>query len=274
MDINNIYNLVTLNDHAFLLVLDYDSNPEEYINAIFTNIVNLKEKEKSIHLNKILDLLIKRQYDDLIWINSKYNLLKKENIIEIKEKFSYPSNNVVDLKFYVIENIENSSKSSLNSLLKFLEEPTPNTYAIFTTTNRELLLNTIISRCKIIRLTKDNDTLKNIFNQFKLSELQINIYTNIFYSISELREFLSRDNFNSIDGIIKILSNSNDNLELYKSWETFKDFDYYEILIILKAMFNLENDLVKKTEIINLIYDVKHNINKNLVFFKLLEIIK
>ena len=274
MDINNIYNLVTLNDHAFLLVLDYDSNPEEYINAIFTNIVNLKEKEKSIHLNKILDLLIKRQYDDLIWINSKNNLLKKENIIEIKEKFSYPSNNVVDLKFYVIENIENSSKSSLNSLLKFLEEPTPNTYAIFTTTNRELLLNTIISRCKIIRLTKDNDTLKNIFNQFKLSEFQINIYTNIFYSVSELREFLSWDNFNSIDGIIKILANSNDNLELYKSWEMFKNFDYYEISIILKAMFNLENDLVKKTEITNLIYDVKHNINKNLVFFKLLEIIK
>ena len=274
MDINNIHNLVTLNDHAFLLVLDYDSNPEEYINAIFTNIVNLKEKEKSIHLNKILDLLIKRQYDDLIWINSKNNLLKKENIIEIKEKFSYPSNNVVDLKFYVIENIENSSKSSLNSLLKFLEEPTPNTYAIFTTTNRESLLNTIISRCKIIRLTKDNDTLKNIFNQFKLSEFQINIYTNIFYSISELREFLSRDNFNSIDGIIKILANSNDNLELYKSWEMFKNFDYYEISIILKAMFNLENDLVKKTEITNLIYDVKHNINKNLVFFKLLEIIK
>ena len=274
MDINNIHNLVTLNDHAFLLVLDYDSNPEEYINAIFTNIVNLKEKEKSIHLNRILDLLINRQYDDLIWINSKNNLLKKENIIEIKEKFSYPSNNVVDLKFYVIENIENSSKSSLNSLLKFLEEPTPNTYAIFTTTNRESLLNTIISRCKIIRLTKDNDTLKNIFNQFKLSEFQINIYTNIFYSISELREFLSRDNFNSIDGIIKILANSNDNLELYKSWEMFKNFDYYEILIILKAMFNLENDLVKKTEITNLIYDVKHNINKNLVFFKLLEIIK
>ena len=200
--------------------------------------------------------------------------MQKENIIEIKEKFSYPSNNVVDLKFYVIENIENSSKSSLNSLLKFLEEPTPNTYAIFTTTNRELLLNTIISRCKIIRLTKDNDTLKNIFNQFKLSEFQINIYTNIFYSISELREFLSWDNFNSIDGIIKILANSNDNLELYKSWEMFKNFDYYEISIILKAMFNLENDLVKKTEISNLIYDVKHNINKNLVFFKLLEIIK
>lgn len=103
MDINNINNLIKLSNHAFLLVLEYNSNPREIIKAILSHIVTLKSKEINIDLNNILHLINLNNYPDLIWINLKNEILKKESILEIKEKFTYPSNYLVDLKFYVIE---------------------------------------------------------------------------------------------------------------------------------------------------------------------------
>ena len=41
---------------------------------------------------------------------------------------------------------------AINSVLKFLEEPTPNTYAILTTRNEAKVLPTILSRCQTIRM--------------------------------------------------------------------------------------------------------------------------
>ena len=66
MDINNINNLIKLSNHAFLLVLDYNSNPTAIIKAILSYIVRLKSKEANIDLNNILNLINLNNYPDLI----------------------------------------------------------------------------------------------------------------------------------------------------------------------------------------------------------------
>ena len=66
MDINNINNLIKLSNHAFLLVLDYNSNPTATIKAILSYIVSLKSKEANIDLNNILNLINLNNYPDLI----------------------------------------------------------------------------------------------------------------------------------------------------------------------------------------------------------------
>ena len=53
---------------------------------------------------------------------------------------------------YIIHQVENMTGEACNSILKFLEEPTPNTYAILTSNNEAKILPTIISRCESIRL--------------------------------------------------------------------------------------------------------------------------
>lgn len=274
MENKKIYQNINLSDHAFLLVMDYDSNPCDVINDIFTQITLLKSQENNCDLSNILKLLINRKYDDLIWLNCQNENLRKENIIEIKERFSYPSNNIIDLKFYIIENIENSSISSLNSLLKFLEEPTPNTYAIFTTSNRNKILNTIISRCKILRINKDESLLSQIFYDNNLDDFQKKIYSNLFYNIDELMSFLKDSNFSIINNIIKDLCINKDSVIFFKNWEIFKKMEYYYIEIIIKAIYNYYSDNNIKEKLIILLDSLKYNINKNLIYFKILEIIK
>lgn len=275
MDINNFNNLIKLSNHAFLLELDYNSNPKAIIKAILSYIVSLKSKEANIDLNNILNLINLNNYPDLIWINLKNEMLKKETILEIKEKFSYPSNYLVDLKFYVIENIENSSSSALNSILKFLEEPTPNTYAIFTTNCKELILDTIISRCQLIRLDRDENNLKKILNESHLTKNQIKMFENLFYDIDNLQQFLNSSNFELINNIINdLLFNFKDNIKIFKNWELFKTLDINDIGVVLKSIANYCDNPKIKQELLELINNIKFNINKNLIYYKLIDILE
>ena len=54
-------------------------------------------------------------------------------------------------KVYIVSNINNSNKKVLNMILKFIEDPINNTYAIFMSDNDTSLLPTIVSRCQKIR---------------------------------------------------------------------------------------------------------------------------
>ena len=51
----------------------------------------------------------------------------------------------------VINDVELLNTSAANSILKFLEEPEENIIAILITSNRNLVINTIVSRCQVIR---------------------------------------------------------------------------------------------------------------------------
>ncbi|HAX74203.1 MAG TPA: DNA polymerase III subunit delta', partial [Firmicutes bacterium] len=75
--------------------------------------------------------------------------IKKEQIQQLQVEFSKRA--AEDLpKIYIIEESDKMSVSAANSLLKFLEEPMPNTYAILLTDNKQKLLPTIRSRSVIL----------------------------------------------------------------------------------------------------------------------------
>ncbi|MBI4079414.1 MAG: hypothetical protein HY429_03905 [Candidatus Levybacteria bacterium] len=60
-------------------------------------------------------------------------------------------------KAIVIKNADNATLQAQNALLKMLEEPPINTIIILTATKKDLLLQTILSRCQIITLSQDKD---------------------------------------------------------------------------------------------------------------------
>ena len=62
-------------------------------------------------------------------------------------------------KVGIIENAEQMSETVQNKLLKTLEEPYPQTVIILTTSNRESLLQTVRSRCVLLRINE------NVFNR-------------------------------------------------------------------------------------------------------------
>ena len=111
----------------------------------------LKEED-----NIISKTVENRTYPDLIIIDTKKEQIKIDDIRRIEDKFSQTSINQLGIKIYIINLIENLRPNEANALLKFLEEPLDNTYAILTTENEYSILPTILSRTEIVRFSSVN----------------------------------------------------------------------------------------------------------------------
>ena len=84
--------------------------------------------------------------------------LKNKNIINLKNSIKTKSL-YTGYRVYIIEEAEKINMSSANTLLKFLEEPDDNIIAVLITNNRYNVIETILSRCQIIRYyNKDEES--------------------------------------------------------------------------------------------------------------------
>jgi len=93
-----------------------------------------------------------RTYADFIFLDGEENSIKKDDVQEILGDFSKTPLEEKGIMVYIIHLVENMTVEAVNSLLKFLEEPNKNTYAILTTENEARLLPTIVSRCESMRM--------------------------------------------------------------------------------------------------------------------------
>ena len=91
-------------------------------------------------------------YADLIILNAKTNVLKVSDIESLENRFSSSSLEKSGKLIYIIHQVENMNRESINALLKFLEEPSENIYAFLTTENETKVLPTILSRCQHLKL--------------------------------------------------------------------------------------------------------------------------
>lgn len=182
-------------------------------------------------------------YTDLIIVDGSEHSIKKVQIEGIQERFSMSSLEEKGSKIYIINKIENATTEAVNSLLKFLEEPTSDIYAIITTANINNVLSTIVSRCMNIRLKKATK------HQLVVEATKKNI---------PLEDALILSSFNgSIDSIIETYENS--------SYLSIKD-----VLIEFLEQIKEENDLLYFSQIE--IHDVIKDKNDFLMFLELLEL--
>ena len=164
---NNISILehIIINDklpHAILIEVD-DCNEGLNLVKKIVKLILCNNKDKNLNaLNcgkcNICNLVDSDNYPDLKIINSDGNWIKKQQLIDLQNDFNNKS--ILDNKrIYVINEAEKLNASSSNSLLKFLEEPEDDIIAILLTTNRYLLLDTIISRCQIFNCKNSDYSL-------------------------------------------------------------------------------------------------------------------
>lgn len=145
--------------HAILIEVDDCNEGLKTVKEI-VKLILCKNKDKSLSNNNcnkcnICNLIDIDNYPDLKIISSDGNWIKKQQLIDLQNDFNNKS--MLDNKrIYIINEAEKLNASSSNSLLKFLEEPEDDIVAILITTNRYLLLDTIISRCQIFNL-KNSD---------------------------------------------------------------------------------------------------------------------
>lgn len=112
---------------------------------------------------------IKMDHDnhpDYMVIKPDGNTIKNSQI-QLFQEFAMLKPYSSEYKIVVIKNADKMNASSQNRLLKILEEPPAHVIILMITTNREILLPTVISRCQIIK-----------FNGLLLDEIKDYLKTN------------------------------------------------------------------------------------------------
>lgn len=160
---------------------DVNKKIEEVIFKTFSNssflnayLIETNNNNQNFIVEQITKLLFdnKINNDDIFIMDYENEIIKKENIFELKKHFSTKSIHG-SRRIYIIKNSENMNLSFANSLLKFLEEPEENIHGILLANKIVTIPSTIISRCQVIRMPKLNRILEpdNIIDEF-ISELK------------------------------------------------------------------------------------------------------
>jgi len=96
--------------------------------------------------------ILARTHPDLhlLEVGSEEKQIKIDEVREFQKQLSYRPFQA-SWKVGMIKEAEKLTIQAMNSLLKTLEEPLPNTVLILTCSNRSRLLSTVVSRCQILR---------------------------------------------------------------------------------------------------------------------------
>lgn len=138
-------------------------------------------------------------FTDLIVLDGSDKSIKKEQIILLQDQFSKTALEIYGKKIYIINAVENATTEALNSLLKFLEEPNSDIYAILITYQQDRLLDTIISRCQNLRFraASARDTIDMCINNGVNAE-DAEIVGHIVNDAKQIQEITLRKNYGNI----------------------------------------------------------------------------
>lgn len=266
-EVTNIINSGKIS-HAYLI----ETNNYEYKDDLILNFIktlfcvsqNLnQDKCDNCNICKLID---NNSFSDFMIIEPDGSFIKKEQILEIKERFKTTS---VENRprIYLIKQADKLNKQSSNSLLKFLEEPDGNVIAIFEVDNRYKVLETIRSRCQIYSFINVHEKI-----EFEDFELLFNIVkcleNNRKKAIAYLPMVLDNDNrtkdfWNNIFlEMIEIYDNA-----IRKS-KNLKYYDYGEILDLVIDKNSLDNLIYKISVLFDTLKHLEYNLNVSMMLDK------
>lgn len=217
-------------------------------------------------------------------------------IEDLKEELSKTS--LVDgPRIYIINDADKMNSSCANKLLKFIEEPFPDTYALLLTTNKDAILQTIRSRCQLVNLLPiDKKELKEQLLSKGINNLDASILSNMYNSIPSCLSTLENECYTKslkyIRNIGEMLSKGFANTTLYMKNELdyFANKDNTELFLKLLLLYFIEakkksnlifsDDLeifnkirINLTNIIDVIvksqFNLRYNIDRSLLLLNL-----
>lgn len=224
--------------HAYLF--DVNNNPYamdiilSFVKEIFC--LNKNNEEQDIICKRIDD----GNFLELKIINPDGLVIKKEQLSDLQEEYSMSSIES-DRRIYIINNCERMNLQAANSILKFLEEPLPNIIAILVTNNINNVLKTIISRCQVLFLKKENIVFTD--NSFRN-------FASIITNGSSIDDFVNNEKnkllFDNTISFIEYLENNKSYTIVYiktKMYDIFKD--RIDNLFAVDIMINFYYDLLR-----------------------------
>ncbi len=134
-------------------------------------------------------------YADLIYIEGDKNI-KAEEVEQIRDQFETTALEKAGHKIFIINNCENLTNKSANSLLKFIEEPTGSLTGIFITTQIERVLPTIVSRCQTLNFKPlGKEAFYQKAKDLKLDELDAHFISNLVSGIKDISKLSKNKNY-------------------------------------------------------------------------------
>lgn len=143
-------------------------------------------------------------YQDLIILDGSNKSVKKDDVAHVVSAFSYTAKESKGILIYVVHLVENMTVEAINALLRFLEEPVDNVYAILTTKNEERVLPTIISRTQVLRfkLIERNKVIADALNE-GVNEEDAELLSYFYNDASEIKEFKETDRYDLLKSLFK-----------------------------------------------------------------------
>jgi len=150
------------------------------------------------------------------------------NKVQIKPLYS-------NYKIFLINNIDVSTVQAQNKMLKIIEEPPHNVIFILTATSEDKVLQTIKSRCQILRVNKfNNEVISEILSLEKGDNLDIALALGEGYigkSIDILNNQKFNENYKNIFNFIKNFKKSDQIPSFYEYFS--KDRAGFELNLLL-----------------------------------------
>lgn len=229
MEVNVLENLVKYYhenkiSHAYLIETNNLEKCYLDLLEVIKQIFCQNEYNKECNKCNICNLVNQNYLPSLVVISPDGMNIKKEQIVELKKKFStvpiYTKENI-----YVIKNAEKLNGASANTMLKFLEEPEQNILGFFITNNANNVISTIRSRCEVIKVLYD------------IHELDINNITND----------INKDKFDvAIEYLFKIEVEKNLGIMYNRDVVLNKFSEREDIKTVFKIIFIIYEELLKK----------------------------
>ena len=170
-------------------------------------------------------------YTELEIIEPDGMWIKKEQLDNLQKKFS--SKSIESGKMvYIINHADKLNDASANSILKFLEEPEPGIIAILVVENHFNLLDTIVSRCQIIKLINNKRTGDN--------ELE-NICYYLFNNQTDIDSFIKQNEE------MKIVDNAVNFIKIYEQEKLgiiLKENKYCGLILKDKNLFDIYLNII------------------------------
>lgn len=247
--------------HAYLIETNnYEEKDDLILNFIKEIFSNIYIKNGHAHdITNIHTLIDNNTFSDFIIIEPDGAWIKKDQILELQEKFKTTSY-MGGPRIYWIKQADKLNKQASNSLLKFLEEPDGNIIAILEVCNRSQILETLLSRCRVYSLNNKKQQ-KNIENIELLIDIIKTFEQKKNESIAYLPIVLDKD-YHDKNFWMEIFTNM---IEIYENAVRKKInvtyYNYDDILdFILKN--NDINKIIKKIKVlIETVKKLEYNLN-------------
>ena len=139
--------------HAYLFVGPKGSPKEEVALLFAQSLVcsNLDEDGFACQECDVCKRMEKDESIDFYWLRKGNERIKKSDMLEVQSFFSQTSVEMENRRIYILEHFDKATPDASNSLLKFLEEPSPGIFGILLTDEKASVLPTIQSRCQWIQ---------------------------------------------------------------------------------------------------------------------------